>query len=48
MLDEGNKRTVVFPKGKWKADEGSIIMGLATKLIEVVSERLTYFELLEE
>jgi Glycosyl hydrolases family 31 len=25
MQDKGNKRMVVFPKGEWKADEGSII-----------------------
>lgn len=45
MLGKGNKRMVVFPKGKWKADDGSTITGPVTKEIMVPLERLPYFEL---
>jgi alpha-glucosidase len=48
MLDKGNKRMVVFPKGKWKADDGSIITGPATKEIGVPLDRLPYFEWMEK
>lgn len=44
MLQQGNKRTVVFPKGRWKADDGSLITGPVTKEITVPLERLPYFE----
>ena len=48
MVSKGNKRTVVFPKGKWKADDGSMITGPATKEITVALERLPYFELIKK
>lgn len=48
MLQKGNKRTVVFPKGRWRADDGSIITGPATKEITVPLERLPYFELVKK
>ncbi len=48
MVSKGNKRTVVFPKGRWKADDGSMITGPATKEITVALERLPYFELIKK
>jgi alpha-glucosidase (family GH31 glycosyl hydrolase) len=48
MLEKGNKRTVVFPKGKWKADDGTIIKGPVTKEITVQLGRLPYFELVKK
>lgn len=48
MVSKGNKRTVVFPKGKWKGDDGSMITGPATKEIVVPLERLPYFELVKK
>lgn len=48
MLQKGNKRTVVFPKGTWKGDDGSIVKGPATKEITVPIERLPYFELIKK
>lgn len=48
MLQKGNRRTVVFPKGKWKADDGSTITGPVTKEITVPLERLPYFELIKK
>jgi alpha-glucosidase len=48
MLQKGNKRSVVFPKGKWKGDDGSIVNGPVTKEITVPLERLPYFELIKK
>jgi alpha-glucosidase len=48
MLEKGNKRMVIFPKGKWKADDGTIITGPVNKEIEVPLDRLPYFELLKK
>jgi hypothetical protein len=46
MVKAGNSRTVVLPKGKWKADDGMIYKGGQTYTINVPLERLPYFELL--
>jgi len=48
MLQKGNKRSVIFPKGKWKADDGYIITGPVTKEITVPLNRLPYFELIKK
>ena len=48
MLEKGNKRMIVFPKGKWKADDGSLITGPVTKEITVPLGRLPYFELIKK
>jgi len=48
MMEKGTKRTVVFPKGKWKADDGSMITGPVTKEINVPLDRLPYFELMKK
>ena len=47
MLEKGNQRTVAFPKGKWKAEDGSIITGPVTKEIAVPLGRVPYFELIK-
>ncbi len=39
---------VAFPKGKWKADDGTIITGPVTKEVEVPLNRLPYFELIKK
>lgn len=47
VLEKGARsRTVVFPEGKWKGDDGSMITGGKTIEIEVPLERLPYFRLL--
>lgn len=48
MLEKGTKRMVIFPKGKWKADDGTIITGPVNKEIEVPLDRLPWFELLKK
>jgi len=48
MLEKGNQRMIVFPKGKWKADDGSIIKGPVTKEVDVQLNRLPYFELIKK
>jgi alpha-glucosidase (family GH31 glycosyl hydrolase) len=50
MVMKGNTRTVKFPKllkGKWKADDGKIYKGGSTAAIEVLLERLPYFEVIK-
>ncbi len=37
------ERQVVFPKGKWKGDDGSIVKGPARKTISVPLERLPWY-----
>jgi len=44
MVTKGTTRTVLIPKGKWKADDGSVIEGPAEKTIDVPLARLPYFE----
>lgn len=41
----GRTRTVVFPVGRWKGDDGSIVDGPVTREIPVPLSRLPYFEL---
>ena len=36
-------REVIFPKGKWKGDDGSIVIGPVKKKIEVPLERLAWY-----
>ncbi len=48
MLQSGNSRTVMFPKGIWKADDGSSITGPAKKEIDVAMERLPWFRLIKK
>ncbi len=45
MLNAGNTRTVIFPKGTWKADDGSTIKGPAKKELNVATDRLPWFTL---
>jgi alpha-glucosidase len=48
MLNSGNARTVTFPKGTWKADDGSTITGPAKKEIHVAMDRLPWFRLVRK
>jgi alpha-glucosidase len=45
MVKEGLHRTVIFPKGNWKGDDGKIVKGPATKQIEVPMDRLPWYKL---
>jgi alpha-glucosidase len=47
MVDSGEIRKVIFPKGTWKADDGTIVRGPATKDIHVPLARLPWFRLLK-
>ena len=40
---EFKARVVMFPPGKWKGDDGSIIAGSAKKEIDVHLKRLPWF-----
>lgn len=44
MVGKGGSRSVKIPKGKWKADDGSLVEGPAEKNIDVPLDRLPYFE----
>lgn len=44
MVKPGYSRTVVLPKGKWKADDGKIYKGGQSYTIAVPLDRLPYFE----
>ncbi len=45
VLEKGaRKRSVIFPEGRWKSDEGEIIIGGRTHEILVPLERLPYFQ----
>lgn len=48
MINLGNSRTVLFPKGTWKADDGSTIKGPAKKEINVPMDRLPWFTLIKK
>ena len=37
------ERSVVFPKGQWKGEDGSLVKGPATKTIQVPLERLPWY-----
>ena len=36
-------REIIFPEGKWKGDDGSIVNGPVTMKIEVPLERLPWY-----
>ncbi|WP_372935593.1 glycoside hydrolase family 31 protein [Mariniphaga sediminis] len=44
MVNTGNKRSVIFPKGKWKADDDKVYKGGKTYEIDVPYNRLPYFQ----
>ena len=45
VVEKGARsRTVVFPEGNWKGDDGNVISGGSTVEIEVPLERLPYFK----
>lgn len=45
---ELNKREVIFPKGKWKGDDGKIVQGPVKITIEVPLDRIPYFTLIKK
>jgi alpha-glucosidase len=47
MINLGDSRTVLFPKGTWKGDDGSTIKGPAKKEIAVAMDRLPWFRLVK-
>ncbi len=48
MLEQGNKRTVILPKGKWKASDGKIFKGGKSYEFPVEIDQLLYFELVKK
>jgi alpha-glucosidase (family GH31 glycosyl hydrolase) len=45
VVEKGvRSRKVVFPEGKWKGDDGSIVDGGKTIEIQAPLERLPYFK----
>jgi alpha-glucosidase len=47
MVEKGNQRNVILPKGRWKADDGTVYKGGKTYTISVSLERLPYFQLIK-
>jgi hypothetical protein len=46
VLEKGaRRRTVVFPKGTWKGDDGSVVKGPSTQKIKVPLARLPWYRL---
>jgi alpha-glucosidase len=46
IVEKGKtQRTVILPKGKWKADDGKTYSGGKSYLIDVPLDRIPYFEL---
>jgi alpha-glucosidase len=41
-------RKVIFPEGKWKGEDGSLVTGPTTVTIQVPLERLPYYRLLDK
>jgi alpha-glucosidase (family GH31 glycosyl hydrolase) len=48
MVKPGNARTIIFPRGTWKGDDGSTIKGPARKEITVAIDRLPWFTLVKK
>jgi alpha-glucosidase (family GH31 glycosyl hydrolase) len=46
MVEKGNQRSVILPKGKWMADDGTVYKGGKTYTIPVGLGRLPYFKLI--
>ncbi|OGV60139.1 MAG: glycoside hydrolase [Lentisphaerae bacterium RIFOXYA12_FULL_48_11] len=44
MISKGKSRKAFIPKGKWKADDGSVVNGPVEINLDVPLERLPYFE----
>ena len=44
MVDKGNTRTVMLPKGKWKGDDNKLYRGSTKITISVPIDRIPYFE----
>jgi alpha-glucosidase len=48
MLEKGNQRKILFPKGLWRDDDGKLIKGPAVKDVMVPIDRLPVFELVKK
>jgi len=48
MIALGQSRTVQFPKGTWKSDDGSTIKGPAKRQLSVPNDRLPWFRLIKK
>jgi alpha-glucosidase len=49
VVEKGQRsREVVFPEGKWKGDDGDIVIGPAKLTIEVPLERLAWYRKIKE
>lgn len=44
MIEKGFKKSIIFPKGKWKNSNGLIIKGPVTKQFDVPIDELIWFE----
>lgn len=44
VLNKENKRTIIFPKGKWKAEDGKIFTGPSIKSFDVEPDEIPVFE----
>ena len=44
MVEKGDKRKVILPKGNWKGDDGKTMKGNRTIEIDVPLLRIPYFE----
>jgi alpha-glucosidase len=47
VLTPDNKRTIIFPPGKWRDDAGKVYAGKKTVTMEVHIGKLPYFEKIE-
>ena len=47
VLNNIDSRLVLFPKGKWKGDDGSVVVGPTERRIQVPIERLPWFKLIQ-
>jgi len=44
MIKKGEQRTIKFPKGRWRGEDGVIVKGPSTKSMTVPIDRLLWFE----
>ena len=48
MVEKGNQRKVLLPKGKWQADDGAIYSGGKAIDINIPIDRIPYFCLVKK
>jgi alpha-glucosidase len=44
VVEKGTQRSVRFPKGRWKTEEGMVIKGPVVRTMPVPIDRLLWFE----